>query len=90
MDVARVRELENRVAELTNRNDIITDALNDIVHIAAQLKADLMNSKSSDGGNVEQLTKFCDNLMGLSLGVATHNMHLLILISREAERERIV
>jgi len=74
VDVARVRELENRVVDLTNRNDIITDALNDIVHIAAQLKADLMNSKSSDGGNVEQLTKFCDNLMGLSLGVATQQV----------------
>ena len=44
--------------------------------LAAQLKADLMNSKSSDGGgsNVEQLTKFCDNLMGLSLGVATQQV----------------
>ena len=74
--MARVRELENRVVDLTNRNDIITDALNDVVHIAAQLKADLMNSKSSDGGgsNVEQLTKFCDNLMGLSLGVATQQV----------------
>jgi len=66
VDVARVRELENRVVDLTNRNDILQDAMNDIVHIAAQLKADLMNKKSSDG-KVE-LTKFCDNLMGISLG----------------------
>ena len=64
--MARVRELENRVVDLTNRNDILQDALNDIVHIAAQLKADLMNKKSSDGK--AELTKFCDNLMGLNLG----------------------
>jgi len=66
VDVARVRELENRVVDLTNRNDILQDAMNDIVHIAAQLKADLMNKKSSDGK--AELTKFCDNLMGISLG----------------------
>mmetsp|Transcript_40895 Transcript_40895/g.73718 ORF Transcript_40895/g.73718 Transcript_40895/m.73718 type:complete len:652 (-) Transcript_40895:211-2166(-) len=67
VDAARVRELENRVVELTNRSDIMQDALNDIVHIAAQLKADLISSKKSDGKN--ELTKFCDNLMSLSVGV---------------------
>lgn len=71
VDVARVRELENRVVDLTNRNDILQESLNDIVHIAAQLKADLMNSKKGSDGKLE-LTKFCDNLMGLRLGVAHH------------------
>lgn len=68
VDVARVRELENRVVELTNRSDILQDALNDVVHIAAQLKADLMNSQKGSDGKPE-LTKFCDNLMSLNLGV---------------------
>jgi len=67
VDVARVRELENRVVELTNRGDVLMEALNDIVHIAAQLKADLMNNTKSSNHGAE-LTKFCDNLM--SLGVA--------------------
>lgn len=68
VDAARVRELENRVVELTNRSDILTDALNDVVHIAAQLKADLINSKKGTDGKFE-LAKFCDNLMSLNLGV---------------------
>ena len=55
VDDARVRELENHVVELTNRSDIMQDTLNDIVHIAAQLKADLISSKKSDGKN--ELTK---------------------------------
>lgn len=73
VDAARVRELENRVVELTNRSDIMQDALNDIVHIAAQLKADLISSKKSDGKN--ELTKFCDNLMSLSVGVDVMQQH---------------
>jgi len=68
VDAARVRELENRVVELTNRSDILQDAFNDVVHIAAQLKADLMSSKKGSDGKME-LTKFCDNLMSLNLGV---------------------
>jgi len=67
VDAARVRELENRVVELTNRSDIMQDSLNDVVHIAAQLKADLMISKKGSDGKME-LTKFCDNLMSLNLG----------------------
>ena len=67
---ARVRELEERVVELTGRADVLQNALNDVVHIAAQLKADLMNSKKSSNGKVE-LAKFCDNLIGLNLGGAT-------------------
>lgn len=68
VDVARVRELENRVLELTNRSDVLQDAFSDIVHIAAQLKADLMHSKKGSDGKVE-LTNFCDNLMSLSVGL---------------------
>ena len=68
VDAVRVRELENRVVELTNRSDILQDALNDVVHIAAQLKADLLNSKKGTDGKME-LTKFCDNLMSLNLGM---------------------
>lgn len=66
LDGARVRELENRVVELTNRVDILTGALSDIVHTAAQLKADLINNKRSDGKM--EMKKFCDNMMTLNLG----------------------
>ena len=66
VDSARVRELENRVVELTNRSDLLSAALNDIVHVAAQLKADLINNKRSDGKM--EIKKFCDNLMSLNLG----------------------
>lgn len=64
IESARVRELENRVVELTNMSDTLQDKLNDIGSIAAQLKADLMS------GNNEKavLTKFCENLMGLTVG----------------------
>lgn len=60
----RVRELENRVVELTNMSDNLQEALNDIAHIAAQLKTDL-----TSGSNNEKavLTKFCENLMGLTM-----------------------
>jgi len=51
VDAARVRDLENRVVELTNGSDVLHDALNDIVHIAAQLKANLSNSRKSVGKN---------------------------------------
>ena len=68
VDVARVRELENRVVDLTNRADVLQDALNDVVHIAAQLKADLAEGKKGDGK--AELAKFCDNLMSLNLGAA--------------------
>ncbi|KAL9184835.1 hypothetical protein ACHAXT_002612 [Thalassiosira profunda] len=68
VDAARVRELENRVVDLTNRADILQDALNDVVHIAAQLKADLAEGKKGDGK--AELAKFCDNLMSLNLGAA--------------------
>ena len=67
VDAARVRELENRVLDLANRSDILQEALNDIVHIAAQLKADLMSSNKSD--TKAELSKFCDNLMSLGVGV---------------------
>ena len=67
---ARVRELKEWVVELTGWADVLRNALNDVVHIAAQLKADLMNSKKSSDGKVE-LAKFCDNLIGLNLGGAT-------------------
>ena len=66
IDGARVRELENRMVELANRVDILTGALNDVVHTAAQLKADLINNKRSDGKM--EIKKFCDNLMTLNLG----------------------
>lgn len=69
VDAARVRELENRVVDLVNRSDILQDALNDVVHIAAQLKADLMSGKKGSDGKAE-LAKFCDNLMSLNLGGA--------------------
>ena len=69
VDAARVRELENRVVELTNRSDILQDALGDIVHIAAQLKADLINNDKRTDGKME-IKKFCDNLMSLNLGVS--------------------
>eukprot|EP00584_Thalassiosira_punctigera_P009437 CAMPEP_0172545164 /NCGR_PEP_ID=MMETSP1067-20121228/15151_1 /TAXON_ID=265564 ORGANISM="Thalassiosira punctigera, Strain Tpunct2005C2" /NCGR_SAMPLE_ID=MMETSP1067 /ASSEMBLY_ACC=CAM_ASM_000444 /LENGTH=662 /DNA_ID=CAMNT_0013331859 /DNA_START=129 /DNA_END=2117 /DNA_ORIENTATION=- len=68
VDAARVRELENRVVELTARSDVLRDALCDVVHIAAQLKADLMSGKKGADGRAE-LTKFCDNLMSLNLGL---------------------
>ena len=55
VDAASVWELENCVVELTNQSDIMQDALNDIVHIAAQLKANLISSKKFDGKN--ELTK---------------------------------
>ncbi|KAL3775607.1 hypothetical protein ACHAWO_006815 [Cyclotella atomus] len=66
LDGARVRELENRVVELANRVDLLTGALSDVVHTAAQLKADLINNKRSDGKM--EIKKFCDNLMTLNLG----------------------
>lgn len=66
IDAIRVRELENRVVELTNRVDILSGALNDIVHVAAQLKADMINNKRSDGKL--EIKNFCDNLMSLNLG----------------------
>jgi hypothetical protein len=66
VDAIRVRELENRVVELTNRVDILSGALNDIVHVAAQLKADMINNKRSDGKL--EIKNFCDNLMSLNLG----------------------
>jgi hypothetical protein len=60
-----VRELENRVVELTNQTDILLDALGDIGHMAAQLKSDLI----VDGGSSSTaFARFCDNLMGLSMG----------------------
>ena len=65
IDAARVRELENRVVELTNQTDILLDALGDIGHMAAQLKSDLI----VDGGSSSTaFARFCDNLMGLSMG----------------------
>lgn len=67
VDTARVRELENRVLDLTNQSDILQEALNDVVHIAAQLKADLMSSNKLD--TKAGLSKFCDNLMSLNVGV---------------------
>mmetsp|Transcript_304 Transcript_304/g.604 ORF Transcript_304/g.604 Transcript_304/m.604 type:complete len:658 (+) Transcript_304:420-2393(+) len=67
VDAARVRELENRVVELTNQSEMLKGALNDIVHISAQLKADLVNKKKGSDGKME-FTKFCDNLMSLNLG----------------------
>lgn len=53
--------LENRVVDLTNRNDMLQDSLSDIIHIAAQLKAYLISSKKDT----------CDNLMNLQLGKVT-------------------
>ena len=53
-----------------NRSDIVQDVLK---YIAAQLKADLISSKKSDGKN--ELTKFCDNLMNLSVGVNVMQQH---------------
>ncbi len=60
----RVRELENRVVELTNMSDNLQEALNDIAHIAAQLKADLTSGNTNEKA---VLTKFCENLMGLTV-----------------------
>ena len=81
MDAARVRELENRVVELTNQTDILLDALGDIGHMAAQLKADLVVDSGGGGGggggggstatSTAAFARFCDNLMGLSLGGRT-------------------
>ena len=65
IDAARLRELENRVVELTNQTDILRDALGDISHMAAQLKADLI---LDGGGSSAAFARFCDNLVGLSLG----------------------
>mmetsp|Transcript_28280 Transcript_28280/g.59474 ORF Transcript_28280/g.59474 Transcript_28280/m.59474 type:complete len:683 (+) Transcript_28280:277-2325(+) len=73
VDAARVRELENRVVDLTNRVDILQDALGDIVHIAAQFKADLINNKKSDGKL--EMKKFCDNLMSLNVGTTSQTQH---------------
>lgn len=65
LEGARVRELEDRVVELTNMSDNLQEALNDIAHIAAELKKDL-----TSGNNNEKavLTKFCENLMRLTMG----------------------
>lgn len=64
VDAARVRELENRVVELTNRADMLQDALYDVTQIAGQLRADLTNNK---GDSKAEIVKFCDNLMRLNI-----------------------
>jgi len=58
----RVRELENRVLELTNRYDVLQDAVCDIAGVATQLKLDLKLDTSPSG---VALVKFCDMLMKL-------------------------
>ncbi|KAL3795734.1 hypothetical protein ACHAW5_007340 [Stephanodiscus triporus] len=63
LDSARVRELENRVVELTNQADMMRDSLGHIANMAAELKADLILDGS---GNSTALAKFCNNLMRLS------------------------
>ena len=60
----RVRELENRVVELTNMSDNLQEALNNIANIAAQLKTDLTSGNTNEKA---VLTKFCENLMGLTM-----------------------
>jgi ankyrin repeat protein len=69
IDAARVRELENRVVELTNQTDILLDALGNIGRMAAQLKADLI---LDGGGSSKAIIRFCDNLMGLNVGRTHH------------------
>lgn len=58
----RVREVENRVLELTNRYDVLQEAVCDIASVATQLKSDLKLDTSPSG---VALIKFCDMLMKL-------------------------
>lgn len=67
VEVARVHELENRVLELTQRTELLQYALNDMVHFAGSTKAELDMNPQSSGR--EEITKFCNNLMSLDVGV---------------------
>jgi len=75
VEVARVRELENRVVELTNRAEVLQYALGDVVHFAAALRADLMSS-GKKGDCRAEMVKFCDGLMGLDVGVNVSRQHM--------------
>mmetsp|Transcript_28301 Transcript_28301/g.41556 ORF Transcript_28301/g.41556 Transcript_28301/m.41556 type:complete len:615 (+) Transcript_28301:121-1965(+) len=65
VDNARFRELEDRVAVLTNKTEQLSSALTGVVQVAAQLKADLVANKKTDG-KIE-IQKFCDSVMRLKL-----------------------
>ncbi|KAL7458056.1 hypothetical protein ACHAWC_009546 [Mediolabrus comicus] len=65
VDNARFRELEDRVALLTNKTETLSEALNGVVEIAAQLKSDIISNKKTDG-KVE-IQRFCDSIMRLKI-----------------------
>jgi ankyrin repeat protein len=64
VDNARFRDLEDRVAFLTNKTEMMSKALTGVVQIAAQLKSDIADKKSD--GKVE-IQKFCDSIMRLKI-----------------------
>ncbi|KAL7553004.1 hypothetical protein ACHAWF_016249 [Thalassiosira exigua] len=65
-DAARVRELEDRVAGLTNRVEMLQDALGDVAHAATRMKMELASKKGTDPR--PELLAFCDALARLNPG----------------------
>ena len=63
-------ELEDWVVDSTNQVDALREALRGVAHVTGNLKADLAGWKKSDCR--AELSRFCDNLMGLGLGVQQH------------------